>query len=221
MNVPLRRPDQQTPRVFPEVGQGLYGSADLEGEVGADARAARAVLRLATNRCSFWRRLGWFISETALLPRMLHMHRLGLQAEMEGRFHHADAYWYEVRRALATLPKEHPAWSRTAAELLLAHPGLTVLGEPEELRRRFLDEVIVDTHCALYNGRLRDDLPPDDRAYDHASHLFAMLPMLGTATHVTVELAGEPLRAKVEGHLRQKNWRKAEVLARRLVAAFP
>jgi len=148
------------------------------------------------------------------------MHREGVQAELSGRFNRADAYWYEVRQSLNAIPKEAPAWSDLAAQLKEA-VGETILSNPDELRTRFINEVLVDTHCAFYNGRIRADLPPTDRAYDHVTHLFELLQVTGASLDSKIVLIGEPARAQIQEYQRRGDWGKAQVLARELVGRFP
>lgn len=172
----IARPGLSEPRCFP-----LPGAEPGDGSDGTDAdrRAAQGVLTLAERAWTPAQRLlGWRLDDRGRLGRLLHQQQEAVAAEREGRWQRADFFWRQTQGGLKALHGRQRLWEELSGELRL--DGAQELAEADGLRRRLIEEVFIDAHCAFYNGRVRDtdaDLAPDDRAFDHARHLEALLPL--------------------------------------------
>src|SRR5579884_3812189 len=215
----IARPGRDELRLFPAVGPGLYAGSDADAAT-ADQRAARRLLGQAG--CRGLARYGWRLSPVARLRRLLHFHRLALEAELAGKPRRGDAFWDEVVRELRLLPEDSPAWKELAAELA-REPGVTELNDPVRLRRRLVDEVLLDSLCGLYNGRVRgqDVLGADSRAPDLVRHLDPVLSCGGLDADERRGLLERAVLGCVGALEKGGQHARAIDLAGRLLAAFP
>lgn len=221
MVLTIARPSTGNRRFFPLITPELYRLCGNAPNERADQWAAHRLLDLGNQRCTLRQRFGLWLSGPQWIRRLLYMHRLGLEAELSGRFVQADFYWSESRRSLRVVPPGHSAWASLASILVSWEPSIEALSDPHQLRQRLVEEILLDTHCAFYNGQLTDPMTPDSRAFDHIDHLKKLLSMFETPDDVRRALVGEPILARVDASLRVKQFDEAIRLVRELVTTFP
>jgi hypothetical protein len=208
-------------RLFPPVGPALYASSNEE-HLSPDQRAARQVLDLAAAPCRGRMRYGWWLTPSARLQRLLHFHRAALHADLDGKPGRAAACWAEVVRELRALPEASPAWAELAARLG-QDQGVAVLNDPAQLRRRLIDEVLIDSLCGLFNGQVegQEELRPQNRAPELAAGLEMLLPHCGLDADTRRQLHERAVLACVAGLEKARQWDRAIALAQRLMATYP
>lgn len=153
----------QDERLLPPITPHLYVAPHF-----TQANEGRRLLASALVPLPFRKRvLGHGLSSDEQLRRVVWMHAQAFAAELAGQVERADAFW---DRGAALL-----------RELLATHAARPSFSGPD-LPQRLLDELFIDTHCALYNGLvLHGEWPaPEGRAFAHAERLIA-LTRLGVA----------------------------------------
>lgn len=180
-------------RVFPPVEPDLYRPDAPEGpRPDGDHAIARNLVTLSSRPISRFQQLsGWGLDAPRCLGRALWLHREAIKAERECRWQRADFLWTASREAVLGLLKATSAWRSV---LTAAGLGADEC-RPEALdhwKRRMVDELFIDVHCAFYNGRVQSagPLPPDDRGFEHVRMIKAWLPFS--------DLSGEGLRAVLD-----------------------
>ncbi|MER9070426.1 hypothetical protein NKH84_28385 [Mesorhizobium sp. M0902] len=156
-------------RFVRDIDQNLYRSG---GESTVFA-GREMFLAPASMQLDWWQRHGGLLlAPDKLFVRLLTLHRLAFEAELEGKFGRADFFWQEV---LAQLRR---AWTRKAVwEAAHTAVGGGSPHGPESLRDRILAELFIDTHVAFVNGRLLRAASPaaDDRAFVHLNYVRKLL----------------------------------------------
>lgn len=163
----LARPNPP-PRVFPEVDQ-IFLKPQVEALSG-DALAAAKLLQTASQASSFTKRLLPILNNPSeQLSALLELYRRATSAESANQGPRASAYWDEAALQLEGLFSAPRQRFWRALHKQISTEGLEVLSTPEELRQRFVEEVLVDLHCAYFNGRLREGAAPPatDRVWLH------------------------------------------------------
>ncbi|WZO96083.1 hypothetical protein EP7_003059 [Isosphaeraceae bacterium EP7] len=219
--VPIVVRGQQEPRVFTPISPDLYASP--EGPAPSlEERAADRVLALSAAPCRGRVRYGWRIAPAARLQRLLHFHREAHQAEQSGKARRADAFWAEVVRELRLLPGASPAWADLAAELRREHAAQK-LGKARRLRRRLVDEVLIDGLVAWINGHLQGGQAPPDAG--RAADLVAVLERVLRHSELDVDCQRDLMKqatlACVAGLEKAGLWDRAIGLAATLAASDP
>ena len=208
-------------RLFPPVGPDLYAAAEGT-ELSPDQRAARRLLAAVPAHLSLSRRHGWHLGPADQVLRLLYLHRLGLEAELQGRGRRADGYWRREAEALRRLPESHAAWAALAARFAPDGDAASPF-DPARLRRRLIDEVLLETHAAFYNGCLQaaKGPAPEDRAFVHADHLLALAAAAGLDEAARQELMRPVALLRLERHRAAKRWEEAIACAHGLARRFP
>ena len=122
------------------------------------------------------RLLGWKLDALGRLARLLLLHKLGLEAELAGRWQRADYFWGFVQDQMRAMSGKSDLWE-AVVEAIANEPGVTVLADPVQLRQRLVDEVLIDTHCAFYNSHLQGagNLTGKSRALAHLACIKGLL----------------------------------------------
>lgn len=185
MNNFIGRSSDSQERFFPPISPSLY-SISCSGYSTRDTVAIPnqpspvAVLALADRIFTRWQLwTGRGLDATGQLGRLLWLHRSVLDDELNGRWKQADFYWREILRTLGKMQERKYVW-----EQLNGRFGFEVQNrskKPDELRDRVIAELLIDTNCALFNGRLKqaETIKPDDRALTYATYLQELLPLAG------------------------------------------
>ncbi len=86
-----------------------------------------------------------------------------------------------------------------------------------------MNEFLIDTHCAFYNGRVSavHELGADDRAFAHLRFLMRLIPHAGLSRSDTVSLVGPSTEAQVAALQKAKCWGKAAKAIERAISLVP
>jgi hypothetical protein len=136
---------------------------------GRNQESARRLLHFVDRRFTFAQRvLGWNLDPETRLGRVLLLRRQAFEAERAGAFRMADLLWVEAHRALKHAAADPDVW-RHALEVSAFSPAIT----PEILRERFIQELFIDLHRALFDSRRAagGSLDPSDRAFVHCAYV--------------------------------------------------
>lgn len=118
----------------------------------------------------------WKLTVPQRFARLWRHQRTATEAELAGRWAEADFFWNLVYDQFNEVASDNYFW-RELAETC-ATGGSARL--PSDLRDRFVNEVLIDTHCALYNGyAMQEAASGGGRANTHFSFIRRLLD-LGT-----------------------------------------
>lgn len=179
-------------------------------ESRAPARAQEAPGGVELSGLS-WAQLhiGVGLDGPAKVDRLLMLHRMAAQAEMSGRCLRADFFWQEIYLQLDRLWHDDDAWALAARSV--KRPGNQKVLGGRELRDRVVAEVLMETHCAFYNGRVRHVEEPlaDDRAFVHSGFIAKLIDKAGMSGGVTDSLLTVPASARINALRRAGRWDEA------------
>jgi hypothetical protein len=158
-------------RLFPAPGA-------ITGPVpGPNQESARRLLHFVDRRFTFAQRvLGWNLDPETELGRVLLLRRQAFEAERAGAFRMADFLWVEAHRALRRAAIDPAVW-RHALDIGAFSPAVT----SEILRTRFIQELFIDLHRAMFDSRCvaAGSLDPGDRAFAHCTHVERLVDLAG------------------------------------------
>jgi len=148
--------------------------------------------------------------------------REGLRAELEGRWRRADFFWDEAKRTLDRLDRTKtgvPGALKLLVESVSSEHGLP----PDAIAARIIDEIFIDTHAAIYNGRVKraGELPGDDRAFYHVDRIKMLLPRSQMSPTERAAFLRPIRRAQFELFKQNKGWKEAARVAQEMLEAEP
>jgi hypothetical protein len=158
------------PRLFPAPGANT-------GVKGQNQESARRLLHFVDRRFTFAQRvLGWNLDPETRLGRVLLLRRQAFEAERAGAFRMADFLWVEAHRALRHAAADPEVW-RHALDISAFSPAVT----PEILRTRFVQELFIDLHRAMFDSRraASGSCDPSDRAFVHCTYAERLVDLAG------------------------------------------
>jgi hypothetical protein len=158
-------------RLFPAPG------AKAGSVRGRNQESARHLLHFVDRRFTFAQRvLGWNLDPETRLGRVLLLRRQAFEAERAGAFRMADFLWVEAHRALKHAAADPLVW-RHALDISAFSPAIT----PEILRTRFIQELFIDLHRAVFDSRraAAASLDPSDRAFVHCTYAERLVDLAG------------------------------------------
>lgn len=211
-----------SPRIFPPVTPDLY-TALHDDPATPDQQAARRVLDLADRPFTWKQRyFRWGLDAGGRVGQLLLLHRLALSAELAARSRRADFFWRAAVAELGRLAGQEAVWREVARSVL---PGTAdaVLSDPDELRRRLVREIFIDTHIGFFNGRVKllDKLSPDDRASAHLAYIQEIVACARLDPGEANAVASTVAEARVELHEEAKHWAPALEEVTGLLARHP
>jgi hypothetical protein len=161
----------------------------------------------------------WFAQPS--LPGLIWLHRTALVSEIEGRWLRATFYWKEFDADLAKLSK-HPGGLGVEVMALARAISAPVPSDVDEARGRFVDELIIDVHAALYNS-LTEDCRAEAKARSqyHLCRLKARLPDSGLTPPERAALLRPVVRAEARSAEASARWPDAVAQYRDLLDANP
>jgi tetratricopeptide (TPR) repeat protein len=195
----LQRPSAP-PRIFPPITPRLYGAQ------GAGTQGPGAVLALATRRLAWWQRFGGMgLDAAGRLARLLYLHREAFEAELAGDGPRADVLWDELRRWLVRIAGDNACWSALVALLGPAVDGSRPTAAPA--RARLVDELLIDTHLAFWNGLAGGSAPElASRAWTHLDRATVLLPWSGLGAQEREALGRAVATMRIEGLAAAGKW---------------
>lgn len=217
--------DSVSQRVFPPIQLALYKTnPDLElAELTPDQQAARKLLALANQNFTRWERLvGWKLDSTGQIGHLLLQHRLAMEAELATKWERADFFWNQVQIELNALSRRDDVWQ--ALVLAVANePGIAVMGNPIQLRQRLVDELLIDTHYAFYNGLAQqvEKLSLKDRAFVHINYIQTLLNFSGRSRDELLSMLKLPWEQRLALYQEAKKWKEAIALCTDRLKYFP
>jgi tetratricopeptide (TPR) repeat protein len=207
--IALLRPTQE--RVFPIISANIYELSSKKSGLVADQKAARNILQLANESLSPWQNLtGLGLDSKGQLGHLLLQHKLALEAELSSKWQRADFFWNQVQIELKTLLEKAEFWediSRFIANI----PDVQIMNKPAEIRQRLLHELFSDTHCAFYNGLIRNVQKAawNERAFVHINYIQKLLELSVVSGEEVKNLLGEAWQTRINAYKEAKKWRQA------------
>lgn len=189
--------EAQAQRIFPPINQHLYRSS-VDRKLTPDQSVASALLASSGELTSLQKYLRLNRSGAHLLSRPLFMHRKAFEHELAGQFQRADFFWKELHDQLNKLLSNKTAWTELARSLS-TKDGVDVVNDPTKLRVRFVEELLIDTHAAFFNGYAKstDDLQLDNRAWIHLGYIIDLLKWSGLTPEKTLRFIGSATQAQI------------------------
>ncbi|MEO1144240.1 MAG: ATP-dependent Clp protease proteolytic subunit [Cyanobacteria bacterium J06638_22] len=222
-------------RWFPQVSHRLYAkpstTPSTQGTGGANRAIALWCLQLAHQPLTRWQRLtGRNLDEVGQVSRLLTAHRQALEAELQNRGTDADVWWQKVIAQYQRLHWKPDVWQAVAL-VAIADTQTTISDDPQMLRQRLVDDVLLDTHWMLYNGCLqrRDaagNSAPDvpglgDRSLKHSHYVQQLLPYSSYGEDLQQALLEVPLFRQMMLASGQGYWGQAVAASHQLHDRFP
>lgn len=195
---------------FPRPSPQLYNADSSE------VSSAVSVLALANRSLPQWR-LGAAFGLRPLdrLARMLRLHRLALESELEGVWERADALWRSTQDAL------RKDWGQTGVWIALAaHAGIPT-SEWERVREEVALDLLVATHRALFASYHRPEVMPEHRAFAHVGHAASLLNIAQIGGERLRLLLAPLLEWRIEANRRTRRLPDAADIACSLATRFP
>jgi len=169
-----------------------------------------------------WQRFsGWRLDARGRLTRLMLLHRIAVESELEGLWTRADFFWGEFRRKLNPVALMNDLSQTFPGEL--GSSELATALSVQTFCLHLFNEVFVDAQCAFFNGYSeRDQNPkPDWRQFDHLDHLSALLDVLEVDENFKLQLLGEATERRVQTCSSAGKWDDAKRHAADLLKRFP
>ena len=218
----IARAHVQRGRIFPEITQDLYGSLRLDPTLGPDERFATKLLELGKRNFKPWQSLDKDKSSTMeKLSYILFNHRMAMDAEVSGKFGRADFFWQQVLRFLGAVVNDENGWREL--DLEIAEPEALVMRDPVQGPQLLVSELLIDTHCAFYNGYLQKDdgLSLDSRAFTHSTYIEELLNVVNFPEDTLRSLVAPFTEAQANLCASAGLWERASHLSLVLLKLFP
>ncbi len=149
--------------------QTLYTGRVMQALSTSDTPTSKFFTFHSELAVSSWKWLsGKGLSSAEQLTRLLRLYRLGIEAELAGKWERANTFWDLAFEQAEQLLHDSAAWQTLMGnqdDQLCAE----VRGQPEKIRQKFIEEIFIDTHCAFYNGYIKQGVvqAADSRAFVH------------------------------------------------------
>jgi tetratricopeptide (TPR) repeat protein len=222
MDEMIARPDGTTHRLFPPISPNLYDLTEEPGDLTPDQQVARNLLALAKKDLSRWERyLGWKLDPRGQIGRLCQHHRMALEAELSGCERRAHLLWGFVHTQLKKLLKDKAVWEGLAA--VTKQPEVKVSADPVALRQRLVDEIFIDTHCALYNGRIQPEEPLSlgNRAFVHLAYIENLLEFSALSLNDQLTLLAPAKDTQIRLYEELEQWERAIQVSAGVARKFP
>jgi hypothetical protein len=180
------------------------------------------LISLASAKMSSWQRFsGLGLQAQGRLTRLMLLHRLAMEAELQGLRSRAEFFWREFERKL------------TRALLIrdLSQTFSADFGGPEPAARmgiqdfceHLINEVFIDTQCAFFNGYSEQDQnpKPDAREFYHLDRLWSLLDVLDVEDDLKLQLLGDAAEYRIQVCCNAEKWDEANSGATDLLRRFP
>jgi len=205
-------------RIFPPITPNLYTPPGGKPQ-SPNIDAVQRLLRLVSKKLTFRQKyLGHNLDAEARAGRLLGFHEAAMSSELAGAFARADFLWRRLHDEFAELAGRQVFWEELA-RAVVSETG--EMSDPNELRRRLVTEVFVETHLAFYRTYAQDvEQPaPDGRAFTHFEYAKELLPWAGVSGDAFVNLLRQPLVDQMNWFHSSGQWDHALELTR-LVSQF-
>jgi hypothetical protein len=217
---PEDRMSASTVRFFPTADRFSTGSAWRD--TSSPPTAGEVLLRLRDRKLQPLQTYGVTpLGPELKIARLLHLYSEALDCEIAGRWKRADFFWRAARRQF-TSAGDTATWCSAAVAATRADEAPpTGVGE---LPRRFLYEVLIETHYALYRAHSGSTggSTPDHRAFAHTAHVRELLTKAREVPEAVLRGIYAPMLEQLLGACMAANrWDRAVATATELVDRFP
>jgi hypothetical protein len=214
-------------RIFPSIGPQMYEpeqAGQTFSESCADRQLGLALLKLSRGHFSPLQRwMGITLDSLGRAGRLFLIHRLALEAELEGRLRAADFFWRETHSQVAKLGKEPEFWIKVLDHITAA-PDAPLRREPERLSRLVTQEIVLDTHRAFMLGYLEQSTQSpqaDSRVFVHLGYMRSCAEYTGLDAEAWRKVLGPPTLLEISASESAGQLRRAEELAADLQRRSP
>lgn len=197
-------------RIFPPIQPTLYSPNQNSAELTSDQKVVQRLLVLSHKEFTRWQLwCGWKLDAEGQLAHLLLQHRLALEAELTAQWQQADFFWNQIYIELQALSEK--SWWALATTIAADQPGVAVSNNPIQLRQRLVDELLIDTHCAFYNGLMQQgkNASSNDRAFVHIDYIQQLLAFSGLASEEVAALLQLPWQERLQICRKKGNWKQA------------
>jgi hypothetical protein len=219
----IARAGELSQRLFPPIGPDLYSLDEVSTDLTPDQQVARDVLALANQGFTRWQRvLGWKLDVPGRMGLLLLHHRLAMAAELAGQWQRADFFWQLLHTEFKALSGKPEAWE-TLVLCVANRPEVALLNDPGQLRLRLVDEILIDTHCAFYNGQVQqaEKLTLEDRAFVHVDYIKGLLTWSGLAGDALLSVLGPSEETRLTLYKEARKWEQALQVCTDMLERFP
>jgi hypothetical protein len=219
----IARSSNVSQRIFPPIGPDLYAVCGQTVKLTPDQRGARNLLSAANKDFSLTQRfLGWRLDAPERVVRLLLLHRLGMEAELAGKWQRADHFWGFVRDEMEALVDRMDLWQEVV-QAFANRSRVCVLKDPVQLRQRLVHEVFIDVHCAFYNGYLQaaDSLTLESRAFVHLDCIRDLLAFAFVSQEDLQTMLAPAMEAWIRLCEEAQQWDQARELCSALLGYLP
>ena len=216
-------PDRPSHRIFPPIQSDIYTKSNDWNTLTPDQRVAQKILALANQDFTRWERLvGWQLDAPGQIGRLLLQHRLAMEAELAAQWQRADFFWNQVHIEIKALSTKDDIW-QSLVSVVADEPGVEVMDDPVQLRQRLVDELLIDTHSAFYNGLAQqvEKLSLKDRAFVHLNYIQQLLELSALSGDSLLSVLGEPWEKWITLSKEAGKWKQAIQFCTSRLKYFP
>lgn len=206
-------------RIFPPIQSGLYTTSNSIAQT-PDQQSAQILLSLANQPFNHAERLlGWQLNPKGQIGHLLMQHDQAIAAELSGQWERADFFWHQVLLEFEALTRSTHSWQQIATEIVT--PDSELMRDPQQLQQHLVDEIMIDTHCAFYNGwQQTDQASLRDRAFAHVEYIEKWLPW-SSLNETARSLLKQPWKMQIQHYSETNRWREAIEVCQRRLKQFP
>lgn len=220
----IARSDSILQRIFPPIQPYLYRASSNLAELTPDQRAAQKIIALANRNFTRWERLvGWKLDSIGQIGRLLLQHRLAMEAELAAQWERADFFWNQVLIELKAFSRRHKVWQALASTISADEPEVVVMSDRLQLRQRLVDELLIDTHFAFYNGLIRqiEKLSLKDRAFVHIDYIQKLFDLSDIPENRLLSMLAQPWQQQLNLCKEAGQWQQAIEICTKRLKYFP
>jgi hypothetical protein len=184
-------------RIFPQISLSIY-EPNNNLQKTPDGEAAVFLLNLTNQNFTVAERffgIGIGIRRIAII---LLNHKLALQAESASQWKRADFFWSRLYKYFDKLFNHTETWSEIQSFLSKKFP-ISILGKTQELKKRLLRELFIDTHIGFYNGYLH----LGERAFVHQEYIQFILTQYPLPDQSSMEIL---IKTQIIPYKDKNNW---------------
>ncbi|MDJ0569112.1 MAG: hypothetical protein QNJ53_08680 [Pleurocapsa sp. MO_192.B19] len=217
------RLENYSQRVFPPIQPDIYTTDDELTALTPDEQVTRKLIALANKEFTRWEVLvGWKLDVPSQIGHLLLQHKMAIEAELEGKWQRADFFWQQVQIEIKALSRKDNVWQYLVS-VYAKEQGVLFRGDPVQMRQRLVDELLIDTHCAFYNGRSQqiEKLTLGDRAFVHIDYIQKLLDLSALSDNSLLSVLGEPWEKRITLLKEANKWQQAIQCCQERLRYFP
>jgi tetratricopeptide (TPR) repeat protein len=210
-------------RVFPRVKSNIYNYEKKFIKNNLGQQVAQKFINLSDRELNLWERItDCTLDFQGKFVHILFQYRLAFEAEQLGKWQKADFYWRQVQLEFILFTKEENNWNILANTIATSSED-SIKIDPKYLCQQFVDEVLIDTHCAFYNAQTHqvDKLSYDDRGFIHIDYIQNLLDWSGVSGKDIRLLLEDPLITRINLYKESKKWKDAIKVCTQLLRSLP